>query len=194
MCICSNLIKMHAAHQPHRRHVHGVALAELQSEPALPQPPARPTRRPPPARKPQPACRRSARRGPGRPGTPPLGRGRCPRSYRPRRAGPRRRRPSRGSGCHQRHSATAVSRPFLPQISPIFRHFSPVLSVSAPGSRTAQRNGGKTAQNGRKTAEKQWAGWRWVTCWWGSRGTCASGRARSAGPPRGRACPGPRSL
>ena len=61
------------------------------------------------------------------------------------------------NSCPQRHSATAVSRPFLPQISPIFRHFSPVLSVSAPGSQTAQNNGGKTAQNGRKTAEKQWA-------------------------------------
>ena len=65
--------------------------------------------------------------------------------------------------CAQRHSATAVSRPFLPQISPIFRHFSPVLSVSAPGSRTAQTNGGKTAENGRETAEKQWAKWRWDT-------------------------------
>ena len=62
------------------------------------------------------------------------------------------------AGCPQRHSATAVSRPFLPQISPIFRHFSPVLSVVAPGSRTAQNNGGKTAENGRETAEKQWAG------------------------------------
>ena len=51
--------------------------------------------------------------------------------------------------CAQRHSATAVSRPFLPQISPIFRHLSPVLSVSAPGSRTAQMNGGK---NGGKRA------------------------------------------
>ena len=66
-------------------------------------------------------------------------------------------------GCPQRHSATAVSRPFLPQISPIFRHFSPVLSVLAPGSQTAQKNGGKTAQNGRETAEKEWAGWRWDT-------------------------------
>ena len=56
--------------------------------------------------------------------------------------------------CPQRHSATAVSRPFLPQISPIFRHFSPVLSVSAPGSQKPQKNGEKTAQNGRKVAEK----------------------------------------
>ena len=75
-------------------------------------------------------------------------------------------------GCPQRHSATAVSRPFLPQISPIFRHFSPVLSVSAPGSRTAQRNGGKTAENGRETAEKQWAGWRWDTGGSGGIGSC----------------------
>ena len=56
--------------------------------------------------------------------------------------------------CAQRHSATAVSRPFLPQISPILRHFSPVLSVLAPGSRKPQKNGEKTAQNGRKVAEK----------------------------------------
>ena len=69
----------------------------------------------------------------------------------------------RGRCCVQRHSATAVSRPFLPQISPIFRHFSPILSVLAPGSQTAQKNGGKTAENGREAAEKQWAGWRWDT-------------------------------
>ena len=54
--------------------------------------------------------------------------------------------------CAQRHSATAVSRPFLPQISPIFRHFSPVLSVLAPGSRTARKErrkrGAKRAENG----------------------------------------------
>ena len=67
------------------------------------------------------------------------------------------------SSCPQRHSVTVVSRPFLPQISPIFRHFSPVLSVLAPGSQTAQNNGGKTAENGRETAEKQWAKWRWDT-------------------------------
>ena len=60
-------------------------------------------------------------------------------------------------------NATTVSRPFLHQISPIFRHFLPVLSVSAPENRTAQRNGGKTAQNGRKTAKKARAGWGWDT-------------------------------
>ena len=54
----------------------------------------------------------------------------------------------------QRYSAAAVSRPYLPQISPILRHFSPVLSVLAPGSRRPQNNGEKTAQNGRKVAEK----------------------------------------
>ena len=43
---------------------------------------------------------------------------------------------------------------FLPQISPTLRHHSPVLSVLAPGSRAAQKNGGKTARSGRKPAEK----------------------------------------
>ena len=54
----------------------------------------------------------------------------------------------------QRYLATAISRPFLPQISPILRHFSPVLSVLAPGSRKPRKNGENTAQNGRKVAEK----------------------------------------
>ena len=54
----------------------------------------------------------------------------------------------------QRYLATAVSRPFLPQILPILRHFSPVLSVLAPGSRKPRKNGEKTAQNGRKVAGK----------------------------------------
>lgn len=54
----------------------------------------------------------------------------------------------------QRFLATAISRPFLPQISPMLRHFSPVLSVLAPGSRKPRKNGEKTVQNGRKVAEK----------------------------------------
>ena len=46
---------------------------------------------------------------------------------------------------------------FSPKFRPfyaILRHFSPVLSVLAPGSRRLQKNGKKTAQNVRKVAEK----------------------------------------
>ena len=38
--------------------------------------------------------------------------------------------------------------------SPILRHFSPALSVVAPGSWKPRKNGEKTAQNGRKVAGK----------------------------------------
>ena len=51
----------------------------------------------------------------------------------------------------ERYLATAVSRPFLAQISHILRHFSPLRSVLAPESRKPRKNGEKTAQ---KTCEK----------------------------------------
>ena len=46
----------------------------------------------------------------------------------------------------------------LAHFSPILHHSSPIFSVLAPGSRTARKNGEKTAENGAETAEKEWLG------------------------------------
>ena len=43
--------------------------------------------------------------------------------------------------------------------SPIFRHFSPVLSFSAPGSRTAQMNGGKKRRKPGEEQPRSTVGW-----------------------------------
>ena len=50
----------------------------------------------------------------------------------------------------QRHFNTGVSRPFLAHFSRFFRRFSLFLTVLAPGSQKARKNGEKTAKNGKK--------------------------------------------
>ena len=56
--------------------------------------------------------------------------------------------------CPQHNLPDAVSPKFSVHFTPKFRHL--VLSVVAPRSRTTRENGGKMAQNGRETANKQW--------------------------------------
>ena len=51
-----------------------------------------------------------------------------------------------------------IFRPFFAHFPPILHHSSPIFSVLAPGSRTARKNGERTAENGAETAEKEWLG------------------------------------